>query len=254
MDEGLIGAILSNPDDDLKYKKAQIEMYFTSHPDAEERAEYLKSAYPDRFTELLVGEARTRVGYHAQEDGLLLWEGSYLSRTSESVFSWQTIAELTAQIIDKGKYRINRDSKGLKTQEAQQLSLFDFADFVVPEQVIPAEPMSYGSLRFPQQVIDEALCIGANDKNSRLIICAYFMKDKSLADNAHFLMEHYGENGAGFYLGGRQYAIWYNAEGIRLSSGDSAQGNASMLISWEDAARRIRKLLDAGRYYAPGRA
>ena len=59
----------------------------------------------------------------------------------------------------------------------------------------------------PQQVIDEALCIGANDQNSRLIICAYFKKDKP--DNARFLAEHYGENGAGFYLDGRQYAIWY---------------------------------------------
>ena len=247
LDEDLINAILSNPDDDLKYKKAQIEMYFAAHPDTAERAEYLKSAYPDRFTELLVGEARTRVGYHAQEDGLLLWEGSYLSRTNESVFSWQVVAELTAQVIDKSEYRINRDSKGLKTQEAQQLSLFDFADFSAPEQAAPAEPISYG-LHYSHQVIGEALCIGANDRNSRLKICAYFMKDKPLADNAHFLMEHYGENGAGFYLGGRQYAIWYNAEGIRLSSGDSAQDNASMLISWEDAARFIRELLDAGRY------
>ena len=247
LDDGLINAILSNPDDDLKYKKAQIEMYFAAHPDTAERAEYLKSAYPDRFTELLVGASRKRVGYHAQEDGLLLWEGSYLSRTSESVFSWQIIAELTAQIIDKGEYSINRDSKGLKTQEAQQLSLFDFTDFTEPEQMAPAQSVSYG-LRYPQQVIDEALCIGANDRNSRLIVCAYFMKDKPLADNASFLMGHYGENGAGFYLNGRQYAIWYNAEGIRLSSGDSAQGNAAMLISWEDAARRIRELLDAGRY------
>lgn len=247
LDEGLIGAILSNPDDDLKYKKTQIEMYFTAHPDTAERAEYLKSAYPDRFTELLVGESRTRVGYHAQEDGLLLWEGSYLSRTSESVFSWQVVAELTAQVIDKGEYRMNRDSKGLKTQEAQQLSLFDFADFSAPEQTAPAKSVSYG-LRYSQQVIDEALCIGANDRNSRLMICAYFMKDKPLASNASFLMEHYGENGAGFYLNDRQYAIWYNAEGIRLSTGDSAQGNAAMLITWEDAARRIRELLDAGRY------
>ena len=46
-------------------------------------------------------------------------------------------------------------------------------------------------------MIDEALCIGANDQNSRLIICAYFKKDKP--DNARFLAEHYGENGAGFY-------------------------------------------------------
>lgn len=247
LDDGLINAILSNPDDDLKYKKAQIEMYFAAHPDTAERAEYLKNAYPNRFTELLVGTSRKRVGYHAQEDGLLLWEGSYLSRTSESVFSWQTVAELIAQIIDKGEHHINRDSKGLKTQEAQQLSLFDFADFTGPEQAAQVQPISYG-LRYPQQVIDEALCIGANDRNSRLIVCAYFMKDKSLADNARFLMEHYGENGAGVYLNDRQYAIWYNAEGIRLSSGDSAQGSTAMLISWEDAARRIRELLDAGRY------
>jgi N12 class adenine-specific DNA methylase len=223
-------------------------MHFAAHTDAAEREKYLKSAYPDRFTELLVGTSRKRVGYHAQENGLLLWEGSYLSRTSESVFSWQTIAELTAQIIDKGEYRINRDSKGLKTQKAQQLSLFDFADFTVPEQEAPAGPLSYGGLCYSQQVIDEALCIGANNRNSRLIVCAYFMKDKSLADNAAFLKAHYGENGAGFFLNDRQYAIWYNAEGIRLSSGDSAQGNAAMLIAWEDAARRIRELLDAGRY------
>lgn len=247
LDEELIFAILANPDDDLKYKKAQIEMYFAAHPDTEERAEYLKSVYPDRYTELLAGASRRRVGYKAQEGGLLMWEGSYLSRTGESVFSWQIVADWTSQIIEKGDYHLNRDSKGLKTQEAQQLSLFDFAEFTAPEQAAPAERVSYG-LRYSQQVIDEALCIGANDRNSRLIICAYFMKDKPLAENARFLMEHYGENGAGFYLNDRPYAIWYNTEGIRLSSGDRIQGNASMLISWEDAAKRIRELLDAGRY------
>lgn len=247
LDEELIFAILANPDDDLKYKKAQIEMYFAAHPDTEERAEYLKSAYPDRYTELFVGPSRKRVGYKVQEDGLLMWEGSYLSRSRESVFSWQIVADWTAQIIEKGDYHLNRDSKGLKTQEAQQLSLFDFAEFTAPEQAAPAEPVSY-RLRYPQQVIDEALCIGANDRNSRLIICAYFLKDKPLTENARFLMEHYGENGAGFYLNDRPYAIWYNKEGIRLSSGDSVQGNTTMLISWEEAAKRIRELLDAGRY------
>ncbi len=247
LDEGLINAVLSNPNDDLNYKKAQIEMYFAAHTDAAERTDYLKKTYPDRFTELITGERRIRVGYHAQEDGLLMWTGSYLSRTSESVFSWQTVAELTARIIENGEYRINRDSKGLRTQEAQQLSLFDFGEFAAPEQAAPEKPVSYG-LAYPQQVVDEALCIGANDRSSRLIICAYFMKDKPMADNARFLMGHYGENGAGFYLNDRQYAIWYNAGGIRLSSGDSIQGDLSMLISWEDAARRIRELLDAGRY------
>ena len=43
-------AIAANREDDLKYKKHQIELYFSVHPDAEERAEYLKSAYQDRYT------------------------------------------------------------------------------------------------------------------------------------------------------------------------------------------------------------
>lgn len=99
-------------------------MFFSVHPDTAERAEYLKSAYQDRYTEILVGENRTRVGYKPLESGLLMWEGAYPSRTSESVFSWQVVAELTAQIIEKGEYHINRDIKGLKTEEAQQMSLF----------------------------------------------------------------------------------------------------------------------------------
>ena len=62
----------------------------------------------------------------------------------------------------------------------------------------------------PQQVIDEALCIGANDRNSRLIICAYFMKDHTPEENAAFLAKHYGTNRAGFYINDREYALWYD--------------------------------------------
>lgn len=95
-------------------------------------------------------------------------------------------------------------------------------------------------------MIDEALCIGSNHKHSRLIICAYFKKDKP--DNARFLAEHYGENGAGFYLNGKKYALWYNAEGIRIAEGESARRSSAALIPWEQAAARIRELLDLGRY------
>ena len=47
---------------------------------------------------------------------------------------------------------------------------------------------------------------------------------------------------------GRQYAIWYNAEGIRIAQGESAQRSSATLIPWEQAAARIRELLDLGRY------
>ena len=238
-------AIIANKDDDLKYKKQQIELFFSVHSDAQERADYLKSAYHDRYTEIIADGQR--LGYKPQENGLLMWEGSYPSRTRESVFSWDLVAGWTAQLIDKKEYFIQTDIPRLPDQESQQMSLFDFAAFNQPAQAEgTAQPSIFSHPALPQQVIDEALCIGANDQNSRLIICAYFKKDKP--DNARFLSEHYGENGAGFYLDGRQYAIWYNAEGIRIAQGESAQRSSATLIPWEQAATRIRELLDLGRY------
>lgn len=238
LDEKQIMAVIANKDDDLKYKKQQIELFFSVHQDTQERADYLKTAYQDRYTEIIADGQR--LGYKPQEDGLLMWEGSYPSRTKEAVFSWGLVAEWTAQLIDKKEYFIQTDIRKLPTQEGQQMSLFDFGVFSQPQSE-GGNQISLFSHALPQQVIDEALCIGSNHENSRLTICAYFKKDKP--DNARFLAEHYGENGAGFCLDGRKYAVWYNAEGIRI-----AQGSSATLISWEQAAARIRELLELGRY------
>ena len=246
LDERLIMAIVANKDDDLKYKKQQIELYFSIHPEETDRAEYLKSAYQDRYTEILVDGVR--VGYKPQADGLLMWEGAYLSRTSESVFSWGVVAGWTAQLLEKKEYFINTKITPPKSYDSQQLSLFDFADFNNPAQEDGGQISFMSRPELPQQVIDEALCIGANDRNSRLIICAYFMKDHTPEENAAFLAKHYGTNGAGFYINDREYALWYDPEGIRVSTGRSAQNRYATLLSWEDAAKRIRELLDLGRY------
>ena len=242
LDEKKIFAIIENRNDDLIYKKAQIELFFRSHPDEVERAEYLRSAYQDRFTEILADGAR--LGYRPQKNGLLMWEGAYLSRTSESVFSWKLVAGFTAQLIDKREYYVNTEIKPFVPMESQQLTLFDMPAFDQPEDT-PVAPL-FSHPKLPQQIMDEALCVGANDEHSRLIICAYFMKDKP--DNAAFLQKHYGENGAGFYFGGEKVSLWYDAEGMRIARGSTAQRSNATLISWEEAAKRIRELLELGRY------
>ena len=237
MDEKKIFAIIENRNDDLIYKKAQIELFFDTHPDEDDRAKYIRSAYQNRWTEILADGVR--LGYHPQEDGLLMWEGSFPSRTSESVFSWKLVAGFTAQLIDKREYFINTSIKPFVPKDPQQLTFFD-----LPAQ--PADAPLFSHPKLPQQIIDEALCVGANDEHSRLIICAYFMKDKP--DNAAFLQKHYGENGAGFYFDGEKISLWYDAEGMRIARGTTAQRSSATLLSWEEAAKRIRELLDLGRY------
>lgn len=128
----------------------------------------------------------------------------------------------------------------------EQISFLD-GGYSMPEQDEDQQTF-FTQPQLPQQVIDEALCIGFNDPNSRLIICAYLMKDKPLEDNAAFLQRKYKTNGAGLYIQGREYAIWYDPDGIRVSTGRSAQKRYSTHVSWTQAAKRIRELLDLGRY------
>ena len=85
LDERQIMAVIANKDDGLKYKKQQIELFFSVHPDTQERADYLKTAYQDRYTEIMADGQR--LGYKPQEDGLLMWDGSYQSRPQQAVFS-----------------------------------------------------------------------------------------------------------------------------------------------------------------------
>ena len=251
LDERLIMGIIANKEDDLKSKKHQIELFFSVHTDPKERAEYLKSAYHDRYTEVIL-DGGVRCGYKPQEDGLLMWEGAYLSRTKESVFSWDCIVGFTDQLIKKKEYSpgiINRRTKKLPPQDSNQLTLFDVFDMGATE---PSEETPQLSL-FPkweasQQIIDETLCIGANERKSLLDICARFMKDMSVEENAEWLKEHYGTSGTGFLFEGRRIAVWYDANGIRIGEGDTAQRSTATVVTWEQAAKRIRELLDLGRY------
>ena len=103
--------------------------------------------------------------------------------------------------------------------------------YFAPEREVEQQTF-FSQPQLPQQVIDEALCIGFNDRNSRLIICAYFMKDKPLEENAAFLQNSYGTNGAGLFIQDREYAIWYDPEGIRIATGSRLQNASGSCWTW----------------------
>lgn len=243
IDENLILKILSNPDDDLKQKKTSIVDFFNKTSNGNERAEFIKGIYPDRYTELIFDEQR--VGYVRSENGLLIWKGSYPSRTEESVFSWDIVSQLIGNIIDEGKYLPKA-----KEQESAQISLFDAVSKIPEEQILgeSAQVSLFTDFGVSQQIIDEALCIGANDKNSTVEIAMIFRRDRGTEYNAEFLKSHYKTNGAGFLFNGEKVSLWYNENGLNISKGTTAQKSTATHITWEQAAKRIRELLDEGRY------
>lgn len=132
-----------------------------------------------------------------------------------------------------------------------QLSLFDLipTEEQQRETVQRAAHEIFGAaFSMPQQVIDEVLCDGTNDKDSIIEICIEFSKDKAVESKAEFLKNLYKTDGKGFIFDGRKVSAWWNNEGIRISYGNTANINTAQLISWEDAAKRIDELLDLGRF------
>ena len=248
LDMHLIEANLLD-DGGRKHKRQEIFEYFQAHKSLAERTEFLKNSYNDIWMEVLTDGVRT--GYHAEKDGLLMWEGSYLSRTSESVFSWPVITEMTEGLIERGEYKIKL---GLQNAPivAEQLALFDMGgDAPVYEPPADAPSGILAPARtVPQAVIDLALCTGGNEPNSAERIAVFYMRERPEQENISFLCEEFGtENGRGIEYEGRKYAVWFLEDGIHLAQGDSVRtGYSKTVVTWEQASARILELLEAGTY------
>ena len=248
LDMHLIEANLLD-DGGRKHKRQETFEYFQAHKSLAERTEFLKNSYNDIWVEVLTDGVRT--GYHAEKDGLLMWEGSYLSRTSESVFSWSVITEMTEGLIERGEYKIKL---GLQNAPivAEQLALFDMGGNA-PVYETPADAPS-GILApartVPQEVIDLALCTGGNEPNSAERIAVFYMREHSEQENIAFLRREFGRaNGRGIEYEGRKYAVWFLEDGIHLAQGDSVRtGYSKTMVTWEQASARILELLEAGTY------
>lgn len=119
-----------------------------------------------------------------------------------------------------------------------QLNLFDEAE--------DAQAPSASSC--PQEVVDAVLRVGENTSYLHERVVAEFEKQRSLDEIAAFLPSVY-HGGAGVMVDGEKYAAWMDADGIRIARRDAARYERDVyLVTWNDAARRIDEMLDAGQY------
>lgn len=240
VDEQAIRYMLSNPDDDLVQRKpAIIKVYQTTKKD-NELINYTKTLYPRRFDEY--NKFNKHFGFTLADNGLLMYEGNYKTRTKESVFSWDIIVSIIKELINDDKYL------DTEKEEKTQLDLFSFSYDNEPVYDEIPQTSLFTDFGISQQIIDEALCCGFNDKNSRVQIAMHFRRDRGVEYNARMLKFLYGTNGAGFVFNGEKVSFWYDENGISIAKGTSAKTSTATHLTWEQAAVRIRELLDVGRY------
>ena len=128
--------------------KNDVVKFFNENISVNDRADYLKSVFNDDFSEILIND--NRYGYKSQNDGLLLWKGSFLSSDEKQTISWDKVAELTAQLIENEEF-LGIDDIPDTENSLEQLSLFDD----VPDVQVEDEPSVQNDTEPIVQSIDE---------------------------------------------------------------------------------------------------
>lgn len=244
--------------DALKKRQPEVAEFFAAHSALDERILFVKSLFNNTYTEIILDSGQ-RVGYRAYDDVLHLWRGPYTAREQEEYLRWEDTVSAIEGMMQDGVWMeraeplkqltLEIDVPDKDVQEDDYVpNLFDLAGSTIPLTNEPVKGAAPIRPLLSQNVLDAALTLGANDPASRLRIIAELMKNKPLEENARFLQAHYKENGAGFYVGERKYSLWYNEAGMQIAPGESAFTWNATAVTWEQAAERIRELLDEGRY------
>lgn len=92
------------------------------------------------------------------------------------------------------------------------------------------------------------LTVGGNEPNLRMMVALEYMRGKSTEEIVKRLPELYrGSNG--FKLDGKEVSAWFDEQCIHLAKGKTARFAPSrQIVSWQEAAERIGKLLENGEY------
>ncbi|WP_260480384.1 helicase-related protein [Listeria booriae] len=85
--------------DFLKATQSEIYDYFQKAPSQEEKAIYIKSAFNDEYSGILVGEEKLRYGYKAYENGLHCWKGNFMTFSTESFHEWDVVVDYIDKMI-----------------------------------------------------------------------------------------------------------------------------------------------------------
>ena len=90
---------LLKADTTSRASNADILSFFSKTPLLIDRLRYIRDSYKVVFTELLL-EDDTRVGFYKESNGLLVWQGSYLTRNAESHLSWHSVTAAISALVD----------------------------------------------------------------------------------------------------------------------------------------------------------
>lgn len=236
----------------LIHKRPEIAAYFTAEPDAGKQMEYFKNCFTYR-TYYGLDAAGIPVGFHASEKGLHINMSGRPGAENETLLSWEDARFFVNSYIEGGTYLL----PGEKAEQAHTGGMYEQLDLFsmlagqaggMDTAGLSGGTIPFSKYRMPQGQIDEILRSGGGRDDCRKRIYAKYQQGKTPEEMAAFLRKEYGVTGKGFIFDGKQFAVWFDADGMRIGRGMSAWENTALSMSWAEIEKNIRSQVENGTY------
>ena len=268
---GLLPSLLK-ADTTSRASNADILSFFSKTPLLIDRLRYIRESYKVVFTELLL-EDDTRVGFYKESNGLLVWQGSYLTRSAESHLSWHSVTAAISALVDNHELIAAIDPKKAVSQDEQlsfdlpenasrgdEVGALEVDDIYSEEEqdakikaTLPAyhykEPRPDDGSHITEDDVNVIITRGSVFEGGKYRIYNYFQQKKTEKETVAFLKKEYGIGGFSWmFADGGSGFVNFDGKGFSILYDFKDDLRYEKKLKWKEVGKRLEYLVRMDRY------
>ena len=263
---------LLKADTTSRASNADILSFFSKTPLLIDRLRYIRESYKVVFTELLLDDD-TRVGFYKESNGLLVWQGSYLTRSAESHLSWHGVTAAISALVDNHELIAAIDPKKAVSQDEQlsfdlpenasrgdEVGAFEVDDIYSEEEQDEKIKAALPTYHYKEPQPDDGSYITEDDVNVIITrgsvfeggtyrIYNHFQQEKTEKETVAFLKKEYGIGGFSWtFADGGSGFVNFDGKGFSILYDFKDDLRYEKKLKWKEVGKRLECLVRMDRY------
>ena len=263
---------LLKADTTSRASNADILSFFSKTPLLINRLRYIRESYKVVFTELLL-EDDTRVGFYKESNGLLVWQGSYLTRSAESHLSWHSVTAAISALVDNHELIAAIDPKKAVSQDEQlsfdlpenasrgdEVGTLEVDDIYSEEEqdekikaALPTyhykEPQPDDGSHITEDDVNVIITRGSVFEGGKYRIYNHFQQEKTEKETVAFLKKEYGIGGFSWtFADGGSGFVNFDSKGFSILYDFKDGLRYEKKLKWKEVGKRLEYLVRMDRY------
>ena len=263
---------LLKADTTSRASNADILSFFSKTPLLIDRLRYIRESYKVVFTELLL-EDDTRVGFYKESNGLLVWRGSYLTRSAESHLSWHGVTAAISALVDNNELIAAIDPKKAVSQDEQlsfdlpenasrgdEVGALEVDDIYSEEEqdekikaALPTyhykEPQPDDGSHITEDDVNVIITRGSVFEGGKYRIYNHFQQKKTEKETVAFLKKEYGIGGFSWtFADGGSGFVSFDGKGFSILYDFKDDLRYEKKLKWKEVGKRLEYLVRMDRY------